>query len=193
MRPKGHELIRKNLSIAPGGHGRGVSAFQVLVGGEASKFARIYDQGGVISPKASRYLAVPTLQLQRLSMDFKGKSPSEVLTLLNSQGIQTTTIPLNRHSISNEYQLGGEGGESFAGKLIIGKFKRYKLAQRGKNLLSQSVKQVGLYILIHHVEVKPSNWLRDGTERFVTEEAIPLLTRAAKEAEEKLLKDITNA
>jgi len=179
MRPLGHKKIRNSLYVTTGGGGRGISAFQVKVAGEASKFARIYDVGGIISPKAgNQYLAVPLYSLRNLSLNVKGKLPREVLTLLQSSGVKTTTIPLNRRGIANDYQLGSPGEydaqtgslQSFSGKLIVGKFKVSGPGQTVK------FKQVGLYALIHQVSVKPSYWLRDGTETFITQQAIPLLT-----------------
>jgi len=195
MRPLGHKKIRNSLYVTTGGGGRGISAFQVKVAGEASKFARIYDVGGIISPKAgNQYLAVPLYSLRNLSLNVKGKLPREVLTLLQSSGVKTTTIPLNRRGIANDYQLGSPGEydaqtgslQSFSGKLIVGKFKVSGPGQTVK------FKQVGLYALIHQVSVKPSYWLRDGTETFITQQAIPLLTEAAQQEAKKMVKSFVS-
>lgn len=191
MRPLGHKKIRNSLYVTTGGGGRGISAFQVKVAGEAAKFARIYDVGGIISPRAgNQYLAVPLYSLRNLSLNVTGRSPRETLTLLQSSGVQTTTIPLNRRGIANDYQLGSPGEydtqtgslQSFSGKLIIGKFK---VSGPGKTV---RFKQVGLYALIHQVPVKPSYWLRDGTETFITQQAVPLLTEAAQQEATKMIK-----
>lgn len=192
MRPRGHQKIKNSLYIQAGGLGRGVSAFQVHVAGVAGKFAGIYDHGGIIHPSRGRWLAVPTVQLQNLSVNLSGKSPREVLSLLQSQGVKTTTIKANRGAVSNDYQLGGVGfynaqsggNASFTGKLIIGKFYRSSVGRTQP----AGYKQVGLYALIHEIKVPASWWLRDGTERFVTEDAVPLMSRAAREAAEKISK-----
>ena len=184
MRPLGHRKIKNSLYLTTGGLGSGVSAFQVKVAGTAAKFARIYDVGGLITPKmGNKYLAVPLSSLQSLSLNTKGKSPRVVLNMLNSAGVQTATIPLNRHSQKDDLQVAGKGEydavtgstQSFAGKLIIGKFK---ISGPGNTV---KVKQVGLYALIHQVRVKPSHWLRDGIQDFVGSQAIPLLIDGAKQ------------
>ena len=184
MRPLGHKKIKNSLYIVPGGLGSGRSAFQVRVAGPAANFARIYDKGGIITPKpGTRFLAVPLSSLRSLSLNVSGKSPREVLNLLQASGVQTATIPLNRHGQKDDYQLGGQGEydastgsySSFAGKLIVGKFK---ISGPNKTV---AIKQVGLYALIYQVQVKPSYWLRDGVENFVANKAVPLLMQGAKQ------------
>ena len=189
MRPAGHKKIKNSLYITSGGLGSGRSAFHVRVAGPAANFARIYDKGGIITPKpGTRFLAVPLSSLKSLSLTTSGKSAREVLSLLQASGVQTATIPLNRHGQTDDYQLGGQGEfdsttgsyKSFSGKLIVGKFKI-----SGPNR-SVKIKQVGLYALIYQVSVKPSYWLRDGIESFVSQQAVPLLMQGAKQLSAQL-------
>lgn len=194
MRPKGHELIGSNLVVSTGGLGRGVSAFKAQVDGVASLFAKIYDQGGTIIPKrGTRYLAVPTMQSRNLSLNLKGLPPRELLAKVQSQGIKTTTIKLTRQAQLNDFQLQGVGlydeksgrNVGHTGKLIIGRLKQFT---GGK----VSYKQIGLVALITEVKIKPSHWLRDGTEAFITNKAVPLLTNGAKLVSQQLKAKLSN-
>ena len=42
------------------------------------------------------------------------------------------------------------------------------------------------------MSVKPSYWLRDGTETFITQQAIPLLTEAAQQEAKKMVKSFVS-
>ena len=195
IRKHGHEWIANTLDVIPGGGGRGTSSLQVIVKDKnTQKFAKIWDEGGVILPRYATHLAIPTTQLLKnstfgLPLHYTNDLlPRQVLGLLHDKGIVTTTITLSGST------LGGSSG-TFTGKLIVAKLRNPPLApgEVAQRNPGQKVtyKQIGLYILASKVHVTPSYWARDGLKYFRSY-AVDRLMQIGKANLAELKKDLVH-